>query len=117
MMRLLGFKHRRCAEWLDVIQEEGRVLSWADRLRMGWAMIAAALALGGVSRQLWRARMRACRECPIYDRQMKRCRPQTGHLLGCGCYMPFKALSRTAECWVDEVIPDNDVGWSVRNIR
>ena len=41
--------------------------------------------------------MRHCSVCPIYKHGEKTC--GDGVRLGCGCYMPFKSMSRKADCW------------------
>jgi len=78
-----------------------------------WRSAIALFALRGssiVPAAVWRARMRACMRCPVYDSRLKRClnTSQTYTLdgverpLGCGCWMPVKAKLSDAECWMTE---------------
>lgn len=110
-MTLLGLKPLRFTQFLAVLREEQRVLPWWDRVKLILSLVRAVSGLGA-SRRLWRLRMRACHRCPIYDVQMKRCRPQTGHPFGCGCFMPFKAVQKSAKCWARENLdPAAGIGW------
>ena len=71
-----------------VVRKESRPGFWKVFVAILWVLIHSKAA----SRKRWRYAMRRCWKCPIYDRELKRCRPWDGHELGCGCYMPFKAL-------------------------
>jgi hypothetical protein len=71
---------------------------------MIWA--AASVPVG---RKEWRRRVRVCRQCPIFDRSIKRCRPSNKSDLGCGCYVPFMAVFKK-QCWGDE--NTENVGWN-----
>ena len=65
-------------------------------------IIRASLRLlinGQVTRPIWRARMRACTYCPLYDFDSKRCQPAERPDLGCGCYTPYLALVKDNGCW------------------
>ena len=66
-----------------------------------------ALRTGTVDLKTYRARIRACHRCPIYDRSRRACHKEvTVHFnstnddpgatvtLGCGCYVPFLAKTR-----------------------
>lgn len=92
-----GLNWTRIAEWRAAVASEAKTLGW-------WAVAASlmvgALGLGGVTRARWRRRMRACRRCPVYDRKARKCRVP-GRQLGCGCWMPAKALvgDRQRACW------------------
>lgn len=81
--------------WLSVLKEEGRDADWREMVRTSWSL--------GVEKSVWEDRMKACGKCPVYDRQMKRCRPYTGSVAGCGCFMPYKAMARQARCWMEQV--------------
>jgi hypothetical protein len=61
-------------------------------------------------RATWRKKMKVCLKCPIYDPELRRCRPYDGSGLGCGCYVPYMALFQ-GECWADEEIPEEGLGW------
>lgn len=91
----IGFNfRRRLAQWWSVIREEHELTgSWPNMFKM-----LAKLRLGEVERDQWRARMRICRKCKVFDGELKRCRgPQVGKTPppGCGCYVPFLALTKT----------------------
>ncbi len=58
---------------------------------------------------IWRERMRACYNCPIFDKTRKTCRPFDKSVLGCGCYVPYKALVKN-HCWGRERFGKN-FGW------
>lgn len=61
-------------------------------MKVAVAILRVLIHAQFASRKRWRYSMRRCWKCPLYDRELKRCRPWDGHELGCGCYMPFKAL-------------------------
>jgi hypothetical protein len=87
---------RHYREWQAVLAEEGRTVS-------RWSMVRAVRS-GGTSQRVWRRRMKICRRCPIYDRELRRCRgPVIGGVKpGCGCYVPFSAKTRRPYedgCW------------------
>lgn len=87
----MGLKVKRVDQWLEVLEEESHQM---DR-RAWWNMMLAGARVAlvhPVPDFEFRRRMRICRACPVYDREMKRCRPYTGSPDGCGCYVPFKAL-------------------------
>lgn len=97
---MLARQVRHFREWQAVLAEEGRTVS---RWSMVKAMVRAVLS-GGTSLRVWNRRMRICRRCPIYDRELRRCRgPLIGGVRpGCGCYVPFSAKTRRPYedgCW------------------
>lgn len=95
---LTGFKPSRIREWRTAVQNEARAIGW--RVLAG-ELAKGALGLGGVSKSRWRARIRACRACPVHDRKTKQCLTIVdGERLGCGCYMPVKAMVRKNACWL-----------------
>jgi hypothetical protein len=61
------------------------------------------------------ARLAVCRSCPLWYAPLQTCgsplkRGWSG--LGCYCFMPAKARTRTAECWADEQFGiDAEFGW------
>lgn len=105
---LVGFKLSRIQEWMAVVKTEGRVIPWP---RIAFALGAGVLTLGGVGKRRWRGRMKACMWCPVYNREAKACRPFAGSPIGCGCYMPFKALTRKNACWAQTVKPGGPWGF------
>jgi hypothetical protein len=58
----------------------------------------------------WWKRMRGCQRCELYDRRRRACgklgetyeRGNVEEPLGCGCFLPLKASSPSAECWLWE---------------
>jgi hypothetical protein len=115
-VRFCGFGVKRVREWLAVIRSEGLSSSLRGILAVGWKVL-----FGGVNRSRFRARIRRCSKCPIYDPVLKKCRPYPGSELGCGCYVPFKALIRIPYrgpagegCWGDAILTVEEapeVGW------
>lgn len=87
---------RRYLEWLDVVAEEQRKLSVLSKLWLFTKLFyhGARVLFWPVTKARWFRRLRRCYRCPIFDRTMKRCRPYTGSDLGCGCYMPFAAMTK-----------------------
>jgi len=97
-MKVLGLRYARFKEWLEVLKEERKNVG----LTQLWAMLVGALwATSKPDRRGYRRRMRICAKCPIYDRELHRCRPFTGAPVGCGCYMPYKAQG-PGPCWLRE---------------
>lgn len=96
--RILKIELRHLREWRAVLREEFREGSVLKMIR--------AICTGRVSLRTWRQRMRICARCPIYDRELRRCRgpvfvPDTPPP-GCGCYVVFTALTKRpypAGCW------------------
>lgn len=91
----------RLRQWRALIKLAGSNAKWLPMLK--------ALQTGGVDAATYRARLRTCARCPIYDRNLKACRrevfgqnhssfEQAGTyapvMLGCGCYVPFLAKTR-----------------------
>jgi hypothetical protein len=67
---------RRLGQWLGVVLVEARdnALPWPNPLKM-----LRAIRTGGVDRATWRRRLRTCRQCPVYDGELRRCRgPKIG---------------------------------------
>lgn len=109
-MKILGFKLERYWEW------RGAVLEAAGRGGFGraaWRMVVG-LWSGKVGRREWRERMRfGCGVCPL--NQGRVCMVVDGNReLGCGCYVPFKAMVRApyaGGCWAREYRPESGFGW------
>ena len=110
-MKILGLKLSRWRQWLHVLCLERRRIQPLHLLR--------ALISRRVPPSRWRARIRVCATCPIYDRENRRCRmlvPRGNHItfLGCGCYVPFLAAFRQSYsrpgCWGRVHIAE-DFGW------
>lgn len=105
-MRLLGLRLQRYGEWIRLVRDEGRRIGVRALARQ---MLLAARG-GLVERSIWRERMRACAGCPIYDRRRHACR--NGEL-GCGCWMPLKAMFQGPQCWGRARVPDGLFGHRV----
>ena len=99
---------RRIRQWLEALKAESRVVSLRFLALDLWR---GALGVGGVDKTAWRQRIRACRRCPVYDRNRKTCRPYPGARIGCGCFMPLKALVRQNACWIRQIRPDGQHGF------
>lgn len=66
-----------------------------------------------VSDRVWRARIRACTNCVLYDRTHKTCGDGQSLMYvtslnrivpaGCQCWMPLKARLRGARCYYAEI--------------
>lgn len=107
IMRLLfGLKWARFKEWREVLEEEGRTMTWRSWLHMAGEAVAALI--WPVNRSLYRHRIRTCMKCPLYDRGLRRCRPYTGSEAGCGCFVPYRAQT-PSPCWWRERDPTK--GW------
>ena len=110
--KVRGMKQKRIGEWLEVVREEGRTVGYFS---VGWSMLRGVWGVGGVGRAEWWHRVFRCQRCPLYDRGMRRCRPWSGSKLGCGCYVPFLALSRrpyAGGCWGRTYLPRGEgIGW------
>lgn len=85
LMRPMGLKWVRLLEWRAVIQEEWREIGWREVVHMVHGSLFPK-----VKARIWRSRVRACYRCPLFDRDLKRCRPYTGSPYGCGCYVPYR---------------------------
>lgn len=93
IMKILGLKPVRINEWWAILRLEGRSEGVVALL----SMIHKAFRFG-VTRAEWRTRMRVCIKCPIYNSNLRQCRPTSHRKMGCGCYTPFLAMTK-GECW------------------
>ena len=94
-MRIAGFKLDRFRELSAALRKEAKSEGFWLALNLtkaAWQTISSR----GVGRSAWRARLRACHRCPVYNHKARTCRKYD---LGCGCYMPLKARLKDAECW------------------
>lgn len=85
----------------------GPKVSWRDYLEILKASIQ--IIRSPYSQSVWRERMRACYNCPIFNKDRKTCRPFPDSVMGCGCYTPYKALVKS-QCWGKDRFGDN-FGW------
>lgn len=102
---------KRIAEWRVVLAHKGVKVSIL-------ALVRAVLS-GPVPPEVWRARMRVCLRCPVYDHELKACHKVIHdsiyhRVLGCFCYVVFLALtavpySPNGGCWARELSPTE--GW------
>lgn len=79
-------------------------------IKIAWSAVKLPFSR---SRVPWRQKMRACYRCPIFDRELKRCRPYSGAKLGCGCYTPFLALVED-RCFANKhhlTLRGRPIGW------
>ncbi len=105
--KLVGLKPSRVDQWLEVLDEESNVMTWRTWKNMLIAGIRVSVS-HPVGSSDFKHRIRICQACPIYDPELRRCRPYTGSSDGCGCYVPFKALD-DHHCWIHH--QDSRRGW------
>ena len=94
-------------EWVEVMKVERVTLRKV--VGMMWV-----LRKGVVWRRRARERVEVCRRCPIYNGEMKQCRPFPGHRLGCGCYVPMLVWVRKPYpngCWGRSYVKVAGIGW------
>ncbi len=103
-VRPFSLKWERLLEWQECLRQAERKPGVSGYLNMLWLAVAS---IWRADKRQWRARMRTCAKCPIYDRDLKRC-GVAGTGLGCGCYVVYKALAGT--CWLRE--QGSKQGWS-----
>lgn len=96
---------RRFKEFLRVAF--GPKVTWRDYIDILKAGIQ--ISRSPYSEEMWRSRMYICYRCPIFDKARKTCRPFPESEMGCGCYVPYKALVKV-HCWGRENMGDN-FGW------
>lgn len=99
---ITGLKWARIGEWRGVVASEGKRIGW---ISTGVALAKGVWGLGGVDRARWRSRLRTCAQCPVYDARRHACRDTAGRGLGCGCWMPAKALTLQNACWLRQIDP------------
>jgi Fe-S-cluster containining protein len=104
---LVGLRKARVYQWLEVLEEEARTMGFKTWAKMILAGLDVSL-FHPVQSAEFKRRMRICQRCPVYDKELRRCRPYTGSPDGCGCYAPFKALARQS-CWIRQIDPHR--GW------
>lgn len=101
-----GLGWKRLKQWKAVLDEEGRTMGWRD----WWHMTCEALRVieEPVTSDTFKRRLRTCNKCPLYDKELRRCRPYTGSDYGCGCFVPYAAQS-PSPCWLRQRDPNQ--GW------
>jgi len=114
-------KPKRLREWWRVVEFEAQLdvrpwWRWEQEEQDRFARIVTRMATawvfgrGRVDGAVWRARLRICRRCPVYEREWRQCRLGEH---GCGCYVPFVALVKApypSGCWWREAVGDSG-GW------
>jgi hypothetical protein len=106
----MGFKFSRYRQFWNVLKQENGQL-----FIIGFWWRVFGVFLNGIkfrSKQVgFYKKMRKCYRCVIFDPAMRKCRPNVGSNLGCGCYMPFK-IRFGGGCWADdEGINQKHIGW------
>lgn len=101
---------QRYREWAEVLKEERQTMTFRQKISMVIDLVTKSVSVFGKTDHMWRRKMRICRNCIIYDRTMRRCRPYTGSDVGCGCYVPFMAKVKK-HCWATENVPKEGIGW------
>jgi hypothetical protein len=95
---------KRIGEWIAVLRETKPPL----RKVLGMLVKAIHIWKNPIGRLEWRRRMKACYECPVFDPQLKRCRPINTDI-GCGCYTPYSNMKGNS-CWGRKNL-GNKFGW------
>lgn len=121
IVKIFGLNPRkRYLQWRAVMAREERDLTFLARLRLRAKLLRLGLEIllvpsRRIPREVWRRRLRVCRQCPVFDRSLRRCRPWDGHPAGCGCFTPFLALVKRPYpkgCWGREFVPaEQGIGW------
>jgi len=86
----------------------GPRVTWRNYL----AILKAGLSIARsrTTQEEWRSRIQICYKCPIFNKDLKTCRPFPKSIMGCGCYVPYKALVNRGHCWGRKKMGDN-FGW------
>ena len=92
-------------EWLTVLKIEARRASVPAIIAMVWHIAVSLVGIRFNDKQ-YRDRIYKCKHCPIFEPKNLSCRNGD---LGCGCYVPFKALVKS-DCWGRQKI-GGDFGW------
>lgn len=101
---------RRIRQWLAALRMAGVT-------RVPWLGLLRAILSGPVPRRVWRQRLRyGCFQCPLYSKidGIPVCRSSHPDMLGigCGCYLPFLAMSAEpyrGGCFGRTLV--DDIGW------
>lgn len=115
--RLPLLSPRRLRQWIEALKLAGIT-------KVPWLGLVRAVLSGPVPRKVWRARMRACLQCPLFSVEhtaagrVHLCRSNHPDMMGvgCGCYLPFLAMAATPYpdgCFGREIDPD--LGWGVHH--
>ena len=101
----------RLWEFAKVLWREGFHFSFIYTFTKGFFhLLPYWLNRGGKERREWQRRYRVCLKCPLFDAQLKRCKPFDASERGCGCYVPFSNLFYD-ECW-GRMNYGSPFGWS-----
>lgn len=114
MISSFGRFLRHLREWRAVLAEEGQAVTWRTWLKMLRGVIGIP-----ASARVWRQRARVCLKCPIYDRELRRCRGPwiQNNPTGCGCYVPWLLRVRRPYlrgCWGRQ-FGGPTLGWGVED--
>jgi len=105
---------KRIKEFLKVIyREKGELSSVAVFFILAnaiWKVLPYWLLAKEIDRLEWKRRYKVCLRCPIFDAELKRCKPFDNSTRGCGCYTPFSNLVYE-ECW-GRLNYGKAIGWS-----
>lgn len=97
-----GLRWCRLQQWWRVLKREKR------NLTIGVAIGMVRLALrskGKPDRRTVVSRYWRCWHCPLFDRDLRRCRPFDESQNGCGCYTPYSIVAGKA-CWLRQYRPE-----------
>jgi hypothetical protein len=105
--------------WLRVARlETGSTLELVRlAIFLGWRFCLAATTRGLASKTQRLRRLEVCRSCPIYNAELRSCRPHVGSPYGCGCFTDFLVWLLLPHppkpgCWAKQNLPEaSGLGW------
>jgi len=90
---------RKMKEFLKVISlEKPNKLQLIKMLWRGLWVLPFFLIVNKLEAREYLRRYSVCLKCPIFDPELRRCRPFNGSSKGCGCYVPFSNIIYD-KCW------------------
>ena len=90
---------KRIKEFIRVFRIENPSLLATYRIFLGIFKVLPYISFKSAEDvREWKRRFRICLKCPIYDAELKRCRPSDNSVRGCGCYVPFSNIIYD-KCW------------------
>lgn len=109
-VKLFGLKLKRYQQWLQVVKEAGRTMPYHVMIGQMYRAIRRTSRDNKVRRRLWRAHIKTCSGCVLYEPRVYRCGLDDQPSLGCRCYMPFKAAA-PGPCWIKQQFPNSPFGY------
>jgi hypothetical protein len=93
-----GLRWSRLGEWVAVLRAERATIPWGAMLKLAFWY---AVGRNRIDSKTALRRYRACNQCPIFDKNLLRCRPYTGSTVGCGCFAVYAIVTKK-RCWLRE---------------